>query len=111
MKLIPYPDAVNLARFSRDKKKPEALYGLPRMELISGIMKIEVKTEQEDQRVRPENSEVERLWACNLKAKEILGWAPVYGGRAGFVKGLEETTAWFSNANNLKSYKSNIYNI
>ena len=81
------------------------------MELISGIMKVQVETEQEEQRVRPENSEVERLWACNLKAKEILGWAPVYGGRAGFVKGLEETIAWFSNANNLKLYKSNIYNI
>ena len=81
------------------------------VELISGIMKVQVETEQEDQRVRPQNSEVERLWACNLKAKEILGWAPVYGGRAGFVKGLEETIAWFSNANNLKSYKSNIYNI
>ena len=81
------------------------------MELISGIMKVQVETKKEDERVRPENSEVERLWACNLKAKEILGWAPVYGGRAGFVKGLEETTAWFSNANNLKSYKSNIYNI
>ena len=81
------------------------------MELISGIMKVQVETKKEDERVRPENSEVERLWACNLKAKEILGWAPVYGGRAGFVKGLEETIAWFSNANNLKSYKSNIYNI
>ena len=81
------------------------------IELISGIMKVQVETEKEDERVRPENSEVERLWACNLKAKEILGWAPVYGGRAGFVKGLEETIAWFSNANNLKSYKSNIYNI
>ena len=81
------------------------------MELISGIMKVQVETKKEDERVRPENSEVERLWACNLKAKEILGWAPVYGGRAGFVKGLEETIAWFSNANNLKSYKSDIYNI
>ena len=29
MKVIPYPDVVNLARFSRDVKKPEALYGLP----------------------------------------------------------------------------------
>jgi dTDP-glucose 4,6-dehydratase len=74
-------------------------------------MKAEVETEQEDQRVRPENSEVERLWACNLKAKEILDWAPLYGGREGFIKGLEETIAWFSNSNNLKSYKTNIYNI
>ena len=29
MEVIPYPNAVNLARFSRDVKKPEALYGLP----------------------------------------------------------------------------------
>ena len=56
-------------------------------------------------------SEVERLWACNLKAKEILNWTPVYEGRAGFVKGLEETITWFSNSKNLKSYKTNIYNI
>ena len=81
------------------------------VQLISEIMKVQVETEQEGQRVRPEKSEVERLWACNLKAKEILNWTPVYEGRAGFVKGLEETIAWFSNANNLKSYKSNIYNI
>ena len=74
-------------------------------------MKVQVEIEQEDQRVRPENSEVERLWACNLRAKEILDWAPVYGGRAGFVKGLEETVNWFSNSNNLKLYKSDIYNI
>ncbi len=81
------------------------------MQLISEIMKAPVETEQDDQRVRPENSEVERLWACNLKAKKILDWAPVYGGREGFIKGLEETIAWFSNPNNLKSYKTNIYNI
>ena len=81
------------------------------MELISGIMKVQIETEKEEQRVRPKHSEVERLWACNSKAKEILGWAPVYGGRAGFVKGLKETITWFSNTNNLESYKSNIYNI
>jgi NAD dependent epimerase/dehydratase len=81
------------------------------VQLISEIMKVRVETEQEGQRVRPKNSEVERLWACNLKAKQILNWTPVYGDRAGFVKGLEETIAWFSDAANLKSYKSNIYNI
>jgi dTDP-glucose 4,6-dehydratase len=81
------------------------------VQLISEIMKVQVETEQEDQRMRPENSEVERLWACNLKAKEILDWTPVYGGQTGFVKGLEETIVWFSNPDNLKSYKSNIYNV
>ena len=81
------------------------------VQLISESMKAQVKAEQEDQRLRPEKSEVERLWACNLKAKEILNWTPVYDGRAGFVKGLEETITWFSNSKNLKSYKTNIYNI
>ena len=81
------------------------------VQLISESMKAQVKTEQEDQRLRPEKSEVERLWACNLKAQEILNWTPVYEGREGFVKGLEETITWFSNSKNLKSYKTNIYNI
>jgi len=81
------------------------------MQWISEIMSVEIEAEQEGQRVRPEKSEVERLWACNQKAKKILGWAPFYGGREGFKKGLEETVAWFADANNLKPYKSNIYNI
>jgi len=81
------------------------------VKLISEVMKVQIEIEQEGQRVRPENSEVERLWACNLKAKEILNWTPVYGERAGFIKGLEETIAWFSNPSNLKLYKSNTYNI
>ena len=74
-------------------------------------MNVDIEVEQENQRLRPEKSEVERLWACNQKAKKILDWAPVYGGREGFIKGLEETIAWFADTNNLKSYKSNIYNI
>ena len=81
------------------------------MQLISEIMNVQVEAEKEVQRVRPEKSEVERLWACNLKAKEILDWSPVYGGHEGFKKGLRETIDWFSNSNNLKSYKSNTYNI
>ena len=81
------------------------------VKLISEVMKVQIEIEQEGQRVRPENSEVERLWACNLKAKEILNWTPVYGERAGFIKGLEETIAWFSNPSNLKLYKPNTYNI
>ena len=81
------------------------------MQLISEIMNVEIEAKQEGQRVRPKKSEVERLWACNQKAKKILDWAPVYGEREGFKKGLEETVAWFADANNLKPYKSNIYNI
>ena len=81
------------------------------MQLISEIMNVEIEAKQEGQRVRPKKSEVERLWACNQKAKKILDWAPVYGEREGFKKGLEETITWFTDTNNLKSYKSNIFNL
>lgn len=45
---------------------------------------------QEEQRVRPEDSEVNRLWAENRKAKEVIGWAPQHTLR----EGLEITINW-----------------
>lgn len=62
-------------------------------------------------RVREKNSEVNRLFASNLKAKKILKWEPEYSGLKGFKKGLEKTIEWFKNPENLKKYKSNIYSI
>ena len=62
-------------------------------------------------RVRPENSEVEHLWADNTKAKELFGWHPIYVGLDGFKKGLKETIEWFMQSKNLQSYKSDIYNL
>ena len=61
--------------------------------------------------MRPEKSEVERLWGCNNKAAELLGWQPKYGGADGLRRGLSETIAWFTNPSNLSRYKSDIYNI
>jgi dTDP-glucose 4,6-dehydratase len=61
--------------------------------------------------LRPEKSEVNRLWADNSKAKKLLGWEPEYGGRDGFKRGLQETAEWFTNPENLKRYKADIYNI
>ena len=63
------------------------------------------------ERMRPENSEVERLWADNTKAKELFGWQPTYSGREGFKRGLAETIDWFTQPQNLRSYKSDIYNL
>lgn len=79
--------------------------------LLSEIMdaKIEVKTD--DVRVRPPKSEVERLWADNTKAKELLGWEPLFGGKDGLRKGLTETALWFVDPKNLECYKAGIYNI
>ena len=60
---------------------------------------------------RPEKSEVERLWADNGKALELLGWYPRYGGLDGFRRGLAESVAWFTEPAHLASYKSGIYNL
>jgi len=65
----------------------------------------------DDQRIRPAKSEVERLWADNSKALRLLDWSPQYAGKEGLLKGLKETVEWFSDKDNLKSYKSDIYNI
>lgn len=79
--------------------------------IIAEIMGVEVSIVTDEQRLRPEKSEVERLWAENRKARELLDWEPAYGGRDGLRRGLEETVAWFLCPGNLARYKSDIYNI
>ncbi len=78
---------------------------------IAEIMGVEINIISDEQRLRPENSEVERLWAANAKALEVLDWQPQYGGLDGFRRGLAETIDWFSELSHLASYKSDIYNI
>lgn len=80
-------------------------------QVIASVMGTEIEIETDEQRLRPEKSEVERLWADNTKAKELLGWEPSYGGRDGFRRGIEETVEWFTNPENLKTYKADVYNI
>jgi NAD dependent epimerase/dehydratase len=79
--------------------------------LIAESMNTTVEIASSEERLRPENSEVERLWADNSKAKELFGWQPTYSGRDGFIRGLVETIAWFCQSENLRSYKSDIYNL
>ncbi len=81
------------------------------VKLIAELMDKEITIDTDIQRIRPENSEVERLWAENAKAKRLTGWDPVYNDREGLRKGLSETIAWFTNEDNLKLYKSDIYNV
>ncbi|WP_113867614.1 NAD-dependent 4,6-dehydratase LegB [Paraliobacillus ryukyuensis] len=81
------------------------------VELIAKVMGSNVTIETDDQRIRPEKSEVERLWADNEKAKKLLNWHPEFSGIDGFKKGLAETAEWFTNKNNLKRYKVSRYNI
>jgi nucleoside-diphosphate-sugar epimerase len=75
------------------------------------VIGIDIEIITDEQRLRPEKSEVERLWASNTKAKELLGWQPQYGGLEGLRRGVSETVAWFSKPVHLASYKWNIYNL
>ena len=77
------------------------------LNLIADIMGKDVKFIEDSQRLRPKNSEVFRLWGDNTKIKKLTGFEPEYDIR----RGLEETIKWFTNDNNLKKYKSNIYNV
>ena len=81
------------------------------VKIISKLMNKEVKIITDDVRIRPDNSEVERLWADNSKAIRQLNWQPSYSGVDGFKRGLAETISWFNNETNLSSYKSEIYNV
>ncbi|MEK6759600.1 MAG: NAD-dependent 4,6-dehydratase LegB [Deltaproteobacteria bacterium] len=81
------------------------------VKMIAEIMGTEIEIETDSVRLRPEKSEVERLWADNSKAKRLLNWEPKYGGKAGFRRGLKETIDWFTKPENLRSYKADIYNI
>ena len=80
-------------------------------QLIGDIMGTAIEIISDDIRLRPEKSEVERLWADTSKAKEILDWKPTYGGRDGFQQGLVETINWFTQTGNLSLYKSGMYNL
>ena len=79
--------------------------------LISQIMGREIKIEVDDNRIRPPKSEVERLFACNKKAKLLMDWSPKFSGIKGFREGLENTISWFIKDENLSKINTNIYNI
>jgi len=79
--------------------------------LIAQAMNAEIEIITDEVRLRPENSEVERLWADNTKAKHLFNWCPNYGGREGFKRGLTETVEWFTKPENIQCYKSEVYNV
>lgn len=61
----------------------------------------------DDIRIRPKNSEVERLLGSNEKIRKLTGWQPEYT----LQQGIRETIAWFRDKENLRRYKCNAYNI
>jgi NAD dependent epimerase/dehydratase len=78
---------------------------------IAKVMNSSINFKADDERIRPQNSEVERLWADNTKAKALLKWNPKYEGIDGFERGLSETVSWLMQKENLSGYKYEKYNI
>jgi NAD dependent epimerase/dehydratase len=72
---------------------------------IIDIIGKDVRILCDDERLRPEKSEVNRLWAENKKIKELTGWEPKYS----LEEGLKETIEWIKD--NLKYFKTDIYNV
>jgi len=80
-------------------------------QIIADVMDVSIQITTDEQRLRPEKSEVERLFASNTKARELLAWQPQYSGRDGFIRGLRETVEWFRDPAHSAQYKVDIYNL
>ena len=75
--------------------------------LIKDIMKSDVKFVIDKTRIRPDKSEVRRLWCDNTKIYNLTGFKPKYS----INEGLTKTIEWFLNKDNLNKYKVGLYNV
>jgi len=74
---------------------------------IKELMKSDVEFIIDEQRLRPEKSEVFRLWCDNSKLRKLTGVEPEYS----IDQGLQATIDWFVKPENLTRYKADIYNV
>ena len=77
------------------------------LNLIKSIMVSDVEFLVDEQRLRPEKSEVNRLWCDNSKIKQLTDFVP----QVSLEEGLRRTVDWFCQPDNLKKYKADIYNV
>ncbi|MDN4496666.1 NAD-dependent 4,6-dehydratase LegB [Pseudomonas mosselii] len=77
------------------------------LKMIRELMNSDVEFLFDEQRVRPEKSEVFRLWCDNSKINSLTGFKPEYSIR----DGLQKTIEWFTQPQNLAKYKAAIYNV
>lgn len=77
------------------------------LDLIRELMNSSVEFVFDQQRMRPEKSEVLRLWCDNTKIRTLTGFEPQYSIR----QGLQKTIEWFTVADNLAKYKATLYNV
>lgn len=62
---------------------------------------------EENERLRPEKSEVYRLLGDNTKIRQLTSWSPRFSLSAGLI----DTIDWFRQPENLSKYKAWLYNI
>jgi NAD dependent epimerase/dehydratase len=74
---------------------------------IAELMSADIEVNTDEQRLRPDNSEVFRLWGANEKLKRLTGFSP----QTTLEDGLNQTIAWFMDKENLMKYKTGIYNV
>jgi NAD dependent epimerase/dehydratase len=77
------------------------------LDLIKDIMHSDVRFITDEQRIRPKDSEVFRLWGDNSLINSLTGFEPKYS----IQRGLELTCEWFLHGENIKQYKTGIYNV
>jgi len=73
--------------------------------LIADLIGEKIEIEVDQQRIRPEKSEVERLLCDSTKARELTGWKPRYS----LEEGLKATIGWLKE--HMQYYKPDIYNV
>lgn len=78
---------------------------------IADLMQSNIQIACDEQRLRPNKSEVERLLSNNALARSLLNWEPTRQGLAGLRDGLQKTITWFLQKENQAMYKAGIYNI
>lgn len=75
--------------------------------LINKLMGTDVRIVEASERIRPEKSEVFRLWCDNSKIHKLTSFKP----EVSIEEGLKRTIEWFTDPRNLNRYKANIYNV
>ncbi|MDC9832321.1 NAD-dependent 4,6-dehydratase LegB [Rhizobium binxianense] len=77
------------------------------VQLIADIIGVDIEIECDEQRLRPANSEVERLCCDNSLIKSLTGFSPRYS----LEDGLKATIDWLRQPQNLARYKADIFNV
>jgi NAD dependent epimerase/dehydratase len=75
-------------------------------EMIISQINSSARIVSDSERLRPEKSEVYRLLGSNEKIRKYTSWQPTYS----IEEGIRETIKWFSVKENVKAYKTDIYN-